>query len=120
MDDNKIRVAAASSDNLCINRHFGRAENFCIADIYGNGSVIRVEERKVVPVCGMGQHDDGELKNAVEALSDCDVVLAVRIGFGAARELEENGITPLEVSGMIDESLQKLSSYINKFKKRGE
>lgn len=42
MDNKKYRVAAASSDNICVNQHFGRADRFFIADVYENGRIYPV------------------------------------------------------------------------------
>ena len=114
MDEKRYRIAAASTDNICVNTHFGRAVNFYIADVDVDGKIYPIEERKVSPICDRGQHDDNELKTAVEALSDCDVVLAARIGYGASEELKAHGILALEVQDFISEAIEKVIIYLNR------
>lgn len=116
MDDGRYRVAAASSDNICVNQHFGRASRFFIADVDKDGKIYPIEERNVTPICHSGQHDDKELKRAVEALSDCDIVLVAKIGYGASEELREHGISAFEVPGLMVESIQKIDAYIKLMK----
>ncbi|XME03108.1 NifB/NifX family molybdenum-iron cluster-binding protein [Lachnospiraceae bacterium C1.1] len=112
MDNKRYRVAAASSDNLCVNQHFGRAGNFFIAEVDEDGNIYPIEERKVTPVCNRGQHDDAEIRNAVEVLSDCEVVVAAKIGYGASEELKSKGILVFELPGLICDSIKKIDGYI--------
>lgn len=107
----KYRVAAATSDGIVVNKHYGRADNFRIYDIGIDNSIVFVEERKTVPVCQGGNHDEIEIKKSVRNLSDCRYVLVSRIGQGAANALEQEGIIPMELPGIIEESIHRLITY---------
>ncbi len=111
VDGIKCRIAAASSDGIVVNSHFGRAERFYIVDIEENGQAKVVEERTFAPVCEAGSHDDARMAETVDRLADCDYVLVSKIGPGAVGALERRGIGAYELPGMIDESVNKMAAY---------
>lgn len=110
-DKFKYRIAVASSDGIVINQHYGRASLFGIYDVLQNNTIHLVETRKTVPVCQAGDHDYDRMEENIQCLLDCKYVLVSRIGLGAAALLEQKGIIPVELPGMIEESVQRLISY---------
>ncbi|SES91017.1 NifB/NifX family molybdenum-iron cluster-binding protein [[Clostridium] polysaccharolyticum] len=114
MDNNKFFVAVASSDGIVVNNHFGRARNFYIYEIeIGNATEIRlVEKRTVEPVCEGGNHDDEKLRKNLMKLADCKYLVVSRIGDGASFAASSMGITPMELPGEIQVSLNQLIKYI--------
>ena len=113
MDDRllKFRVAVATSDGIVINQHFGRADKFRIYDINQDDTIRFIEERNVIPVCQSGVHDDLKMKERSNDFSDCKYVLVSRIGNGAANALEQAGVNPMELPGIIEESIERLIAY---------
>lgn len=107
----KFRIAVATSDGIVINQHFGRADTFRIYDIKQDNTIEFKEERVVNPVCQGGVHDDLQMKESVSYLTDCKYVLASRIGQGAINALEQAGINPMELPGVIEESIGRLIAY---------
>lgn len=105
------KVAAASSDGIVINRHFGRADTFYIYEVAEAGNYRFLETRTVTPVCNGGNHSDKELRENISKFKDCKYILVSRIGMGAANIVEQSGITPMELPGMMEESLDKLITY---------
>lgn len=105
------KVAAASSDGIVVNQHFGRADIFYIYEVTETGKYRLLETRTVTPVCSGGNHKDNELRDNVSKLKDCKYILVSRIGIGAANAVEQSGITPMELPGMIEESIDKLITY---------
>lgn len=105
------KVAAASSDGIVINRHFGRADTFYIYEVAEAGNYRFFETRTVTPVCNGGNHSDKELRENISKFKDCKYILVSRIGMGAANIVEQSGITPMELPGMMEESLDKLITY---------
>ena len=77
-----------------------------------NGNYEEIEQRFVEPVCNGGHHDAANLKRGVEGVSDCNFVLAARIGDGARSELEERGIAAFEMPGEVRLSLNRLDGYL--------
>lgn len=113
MDDTQynFRLAAASSDGIVVNCHFGRADTFYIYEVKAGEREKLIEKRALAPVCSGGNHDDEHLKNNIAQLQDCRYVLVSRIGIAAAQIMEQMGIVPMELPGMIEESIQKLIVY---------
>lgn len=107
----QYKIAVATSDGIVVNQHFGRAMNFKIYGIRKDNTFKFCEERNVAPVCEGGNHDENRMKERVEALADCKYVLVSRIGGGAASALEQKGIIPMELPGIINESIDRLIVY---------
>lgn len=105
------KVAAASSDGIVINQHFGRADTFYIYEVEGTGGYRFLETRKVTPVCNGGEHNEEELYSNISRFKDCKYIVVSRIGMGAANRMEQSGIMPMELPGMIEESLGRLVTY---------
>lgn len=105
------KVAVASGDGIVVNRHFGRADTFYIYEITETGKCRLLETRAVTPICNGGNHNDNELRDNISKLKDCKYILVSRIGMGAASVMEQSGITPMELPGMIEESINKLITY---------
>ncbi|WP_035784185.1 NifB/NifX family molybdenum-iron cluster-binding protein [Butyrivibrio sp. MC2021] len=112
MENPSYRVALASTDNMHVDQHFGRAESFLIVDVDKEGNYEEIEQRFVEPVCQGGRHDSAQLKRGVAGILDCNFVLAARIGDGAAYELREKGIAAFEMPGEVRDALRRLDSYL--------
>lgn len=110
-NERAYKVAAASSDGIVVNRHFGRADTFYIYEVNETGEYGLCEKRTVEPICHGGNHDDNELCKNVDSLRDCQYVLVSKIGPGAAMLLEQAGIATMELPMFIDDAIQKVHSY---------
>lgn len=106
-----FRIAIASSDGIVVNNHFGRAETFYIYQVIEGEKEKLIEKRVVKPVCRGGNHDENQLMDNIALFMDCKYVLVSKIGIGAAQAMEQMGIVPMELPGMIEESIQKLIVY---------
>ena len=111
MDKESYRVAAASSDGIVVNSHFGKAGSFHIYEVDDSGNIEYLEERILEPVCNGGNHTESRLKENIEKLRDCRYLLVSRIGNGAAAVAEDMGILPMELAGEIEESISELIQY---------
>ena len=111
MDKETYLVAVASSDGIVVNTHFGKAESFHIYEVEGDESIRYLEERQMEPVCNGGNHVDKRLRENLEKLKDCRYLLVSRIGGGAASVAESMGILPMELGGIIEESISELIKY---------
>lgn len=109
--DKSYRVAVASSDGIVVNQHFGHAEIFYIYMITADDIEKERTVRHMKAVCHLGDHDDKQLEKNMQKLQDCKYLLVSRIGNGAAIQAEKLGITPMELPGLITESLERLISY---------
>ena len=108
-----VKIAVASTDGKVVNEHFGRAGRFFILNCDEEaGTYDFLEERQVIPVCRSGNHEDGDLLRNINSLSDCDYILASRIGPRAEREIERMGMQSFEIQGVISELIEKLLRYV--------
>lgn len=110
MDNKKIKYRI-SSDGIVVNQHFGRASLFGIFNVLQDNTIQLTETREVVPLCEAGEHESKRMLESVKRLSDCKYVLVSRIGQSAVSVLEQEGIIPIELPGIIEESVQKLITY---------
>lgn len=95
-----MKIAVASSDGIVINQHFGHAQTFYIYE-KKEKEIRFLEQRKGRPFCHSGNHDDADLKSAIELLADCQFLYALQIGKGAQNALLEKEILPKTGRGMI-------------------
>ena len=116
MSNAQYRVAIASTDNINVDQHFGRAESFLIVDVNEDGTYEEIEQRFVTPVCMGGHHDQEKLKRGARALEDCNFVLAARIGGGATAELSELNIASFEMHGTVPYVIGRLHGYLELLK----
>ncbi|MCB6993658.1 dinitrogenase iron-molybdenum cofactor biosynthesis protein [bacterium 210820-DFI.6.37] len=105
----KYRAAFASSDGIVINQHFGKATDFLIIDVDDDKkSAAFAEKRSHAPVCDGFSHNERQLTELSELLSDCRIVLASKIGEGAKESLRKKGIQGISAPFTIEEVLREL------------
>jgi predicted Fe-Mo cluster-binding NifX family protein len=101
--ENEIMKIAVATEGTSVSGHFGKCENFTIAEIENSG----VKSKVVVSTLG-NQHG---LLPAFLASHDVNVVIAGGMGEGARQNLVSNGIKIISgVSGNIDEIIK---TYLN-------
>jgi predicted Fe-Mo cluster-binding NifX family protein len=107
------RIAIASDDGLTVHRHFGRAERFRIYDIGfdgDGGGYDFVEERTVARLCAEGGHSAAAIEAVADALDDCEIVVAAKVGPGAAEYLMRRGKRVFEGYGMLEDLLREIAT----------
>lgn len=109
--DKAYKIAVASSDGIVVNQHFGRADTFYIYEIRERVISETLEIRHVEPVCNGGDHNDEQLIENIRQFQDCKYLLVSRIGMRAASQAEQFNIIPMELPGIIEDSIKKLVSY---------
>ncbi len=107
------RYAVATKSGMLVDQHFGQANEFYIYE--SNGDILRfVEKRPVYKYCtgSDGCIDDKEEKMdaILKAVSDCDAVLALRIGNSPSKKLEEMGIKIITTYDRIEDAVKKAAS----------
>ncbi len=105
------KIAVATTDGIVINTHYGRATEFQIYAILEDDTVSYIEKREVEAICNSGTHDEEKLINNAKKLIDCKYILVSKIGDGAANALLKEGISAVELPGIIEESIKKLITY---------
>jgi nitrogenase molybdenum-iron protein alpha/beta subunit/MoaA/NifB/PqqE/SkfB family radical SAM enzyme len=90
------RFAVATQTGAVVDMHFGQANEFYIYESDEKNARF-VETRKVIKYCNGPQCENKEQRwnSVIHAISDCEAVLAVRIGPTPEKRLKENGISPI-------------------------
>lgn len=105
------RIAAASTDGIVVNQHFGHADRFHIIDLLPeSGEYKYIETREVAPCCHGGDHEESSFDSTIQTLSDVQAVLVSRIGDGAADYLESKGLTVYQAPFPIEPLIEKIIS----------
>ncbi len=92
------RVAIASREGVLVNQHVGEAASFLI---YGlEHDELKLLERRQAPPPGCG---DSRWEELGQLLSDCRYIAATGIGDRPRQMLTESGISPLLLSGTVNE-----------------
>ncbi len=86
--------AVASKSGMNVDLHFGHADEFYIFE-YANGEVRLKEKRNVEKYCDgkeLCYDKEDKIAKIIAALSDCDGVIAMRIGESPKVRLKDKGI----------------------------
>lgn len=126
------KIAAASSDGVNIDVHFGAAQSFLIYEVNDKGEFSFLEKRDYdesregesidgKPVKTAGCHGSGSgcgqggcsggASAKVELISDVRAVIAEKIGFNVTKQLEKKAISSFDVDCSVQEALEKITKY---------
>ncbi|MDR1942251.1 MAG: hypothetical protein LBQ47_07980 [Endomicrobium sp.] len=107
----KIKIALASSDGKFIDKHFGKAESWRIAELNTQTKEYReIEIRQTPKLCQENGHSAQTLAELIKILSDCKYVFVLKIGIWIVSELKSKGIKPVEFFG----STQNAADFVFK------
>jgi Nitrogenase molybdenum-iron protein, alpha and beta chains len=88
------RFAVASGTGALVDRHFGHVEEFYIYE--SDGKTARLVEKRPVNRFCTGTDECGDAQERMDlilrAVSDCEGVLCMRIGYSPAEKLKQKGI----------------------------
>lgn len=113
MVDTWSLVAIATTDEIVVNSHFGKATHFLIVKMNMDSFLYEVVETKdVSPICQGGNHNDEDLLKRIDEFKDCQYILVSRVGEIARNEIEKKGIEIYEIPGVIEESLHNLYTHL--------
>jgi nitrogen fixation protein NifB len=93
-------VAVASMEGLLVNQHLGEAVQLWIYEPAADGP--RLMEKRATPEPGAG---DDRWRELADRLQDCRALLVGAVGRNPRRVLEEEGVTVIEMTGLISEGL---------------
>ncbi|WP_027185451.1 radical SAM protein [Desulfovibrio inopinatus] len=114
-DATRPNIAVASMEGMLVNQHLGEASRFLI---YGQDAdkVVLLEERDAPKPGGGGQR----WYTLADTLKDCRAILVSGIGETPRAVLEEEGLTVVEMDGLIEQGLEAVygSGDISQLAKR--
>ena len=117
MKSKEYKIAVSSKYGKLVDQHFGHTETFLIYK-WDNVEFKHIEDRKIEKYCQGVENceDKSELKNfTIEALSDCDAVLTMRIGFQAQNKLLQKGVVCVEYCDSIASGLIYAREHLRKY-----
>lgn len=101
------RFAVASKSGIIVDQHFGHAEEFYIYE--SNGDQITFIEKRTVPKYCEGVENCDNEKDSTDAslhiFSDCDGVLALRIGYTPSEKLKAQGLRVITTYDYIESAV---------------
>ncbi len=114
IEDSKInkiyKIAIASKSGLNIDEHFGHANEFHIYS-YDRGSIRYLEKRDIDKYCTGNDecfNEEDKIDKIIKIISDCDAVLALRVGMEPRKKLETKGIKIVQMYDSINEGIRKV------------
>ena len=111
------RVAVAAQGSRMVTQHFGRATVFHVFERLG-GEWTLIESREADPTCGPlgegAEQHDSLLAYAADLVSDCDAVVAARVGPGAVRALTDRGVEVYAMHALIEDALSALAEELER------
>ncbi len=100
--------AVASRSGILVDQHFGHAEEFFIYE--SDGEVVRFKEKRPVTKYCTGAENcedkTGKIEDILYTVSDCDGVLALRIGVSPSEKLSEKGIRIFTTYDRIEDAVR--------------
>ena len=97
----KVLVAVATKGGGLVNQHFGHAKEFMIYEVDANEARF-VGHRKVADYCQGGYGEAAALDGIISTVSDCEAVLASKVGPCPKKELKKAGLTVVEAYDVIE------------------
>ena len=108
----KYRIAVGTKDGVNVTEHFGQCERFQILEIdQESDEIVLVEGRDTDDQTQCEGHQDERIRDKIEALRDCQIVLIRQIGGQSEKLLNHNGIIALQYQGTIEGALQRVKQY---------
>ena len=111
--DISIYVAVATKGKNLVNQHFGHAKEFQIYEIDKNGSTF-IGHRRVDLYCEGGYGEDEVLETIINAINDCEAVMASKIGRCPKEALLKSNIMSIQEYA-FQPIEQSLLTYFEKF-----
>ncbi|MDR0882349.1 MAG: nitrogenase cofactor biosynthesis protein NifB [Candidatus Adiutrix sp.] len=112
-----VKIAVVSKSGVVVDQHFGQADRFYIYE--SDGREVRLLETRPIRragggpslcggSCGGGEaRQPGFTATLVEAVGDCNCVLALRIGESPSQRLKEKGIAAVATYDNIDRAVRE-------------
>lgn len=106
------KFAVASKSGMLVDQHFGHAKDFYIYET--DGENVRFSEKRNVPKYCTGAEDcadeDSKIETIIRTISDCNGVLALRIGDSPLKKLIEKGLKIFITYDRIEDAVKAASN----------
>jgi nitrogenase cofactor biosynthesis protein NifB len=110
-----LQVAVATKSGMIVDQHFGQVSELYVYE-YRDGNAKFIEKRNVDKYCN-GERECGEkedkISTIINAIADCDAVIAMRIGDSPKMKLNEKGIKVFTTYDKIEDSVKKVAAAMS-------
>lgn len=106
------KFAVATKSGMLVDQHFGHADEFYIYESDGE-SVSFSERRKVGQYCTGGDScdtEDSKMEHILDTISDCNGVIALRIGYAPSQKLQAKGIKIFMTYDRIEDAVRLVAN----------
>lgn len=106
-----LKFAVASKSGMLVDQHFGQADEFLIYESNGITSKF-LEKRSVEKYCSGAENcneNSSKIDKIISTVSDCNGVLALRIGDAPSEKLKEKGINVFATYDRIEDAVKKVA-----------
>jgi nitrogenase cofactor biosynthesis protein NifB len=111
----KFQVAVATKSGMIVDQHFGQVSELYVYE-YLNGNAKFIEKRSVDKYCNGSQECDekeDKISMIINTISDCDAVIAMRIGDSPKMKLNQKGIRVFTTYDKIEDSVIKVAAEMS-------
>ena len=111
----KFQVAVATKSGMIVDQHFGQVSELYVYE-YFNGNAKFIEKRNVDKYCNGSQDCDekeDKISMIINTISDCDAVIAMRIGDSPKMKLNQKGIRVFTTYDKIEDSVIKVAAEMS-------
>lgn len=112
----KYKIAIGTNDKVNVTEHFGGSRQFAIVEIDQEKDEINyIEDRPCVFATECGEHQDELLREKIQVIADCQIVLVKKIGGQSEKILNHHGMIALQYQGAIEAALSKITKFYKKY-----
>lgn len=111
----KFQVAVATKSGMIVDQHFGQVSEFYIYE-FSAGNAIFKERRAINKYCnGSEECDEKEDKitTIINTISDCQAVVAMRIGESPKMKLSQKGIRVFTTYDRIEDTVKRVATEMS-------
>jgi predicted Fe-Mo cluster-binding NifX family protein len=106
------KFAVASKSGMLVDQHFGHANDFYIYE--SDGENVRFSEKRNVPRYCAGnevcEDEENKIDTIIKVISDCNGILALRIGDSPSKKLLEKGLKVFITYDRIEDAVKAASN----------
>jgi nitrogenase cofactor biosynthesis protein NifB len=111
----KFQVAVATKSGMIVDQHFGQVSEFYVYE-YSDGDAIFKERRAIKKYCTGSENCDeieDKITMIINTISDCQAVVAMRIGESPKMKLSQKGIRVFTTYDRIEDTVKRVATEMS-------
>lgn len=112
----KYRVAIGTNDKQNVTEHFGGSRQFTVVEIdQEKDSILQIGDRICPFASQCGGHQEELIREKIQMISDCQIVLVNKIGGQSEKRLNQQNMIALQYQGSIESALSQIMKFYKKY-----